>query len=169
MSDSVSVSEGTETTKRVAQSDWVGLRPDANGRVQARVWAPKAAALSVVVEGGAETPLAKDAHGYFTGEVAGARAGDRYRLRLDNALLADPASRFQPEGVHGPSQIVDDAAFAWQHDQWDLPPRREWVIYELHVGSFTQEGTFAAIIPHLPYLQDLGVTAIEIMPVSQFP
>lgn len=153
----------------VEQPSWVGVRPQEDGAIQARVWAPEASHLSVVIEDQAtEIPLTKDAHGYFGGNVAGARMGDRYRLRLDGALLADPASRYQPEGVHGPSQIVN-SQYAWQHDVWPLPSRREWVIYELHVGSFTEAGTFAAIIPHLPYLQDLGVTAIEIMPVAQFP
>jgi maltooligosyltrehalose trehalohydrolase len=122
----------------------------------------------VLEDQGTEVPLTRDAFGYFSGEVTGAQAGDCYRLRLDGDLLADPASRFQPDGVHGPSQIVDSGAFPWQHDTWQLPPHRDWVIYELHVGSFTEEGTFAAIIPHLPYLQDLGVTAIELMPVAQF-
>ena len=147
----------------------VGLFPDEAGRIQAHVWAPEATSLRVVLEDqGTEIPLTKDEQGYFTGEVDSARVGDRYRLRLDGDLLADPASRSQPEGVHGPSRIVDSAAFPWQHDSWQLPPRRDWVIYELHVGSFTEEGTFTAIIPHLPYLQDLGVTAIELMPVAQF-
>jgi maltooligosyltrehalose trehalohydrolase len=146
------------------------VRPDAAGQIQAHVWAPEVTSLSVLLEdGGIEIPLKKDEQGYFSGEVAGARVGDRYRLRLDGNLLADPASRFQPAGVHGPSQIVDSTAFPWQHDTWQLPPRRDWVIYELHVGSFSEEGTFEAIIPHLPYLQDLGVTAIELMPVAQFP
>ncbi len=150
--------------------NWVGVRPQGNGTIQARVWAPEAAHLSVVLEDrDREIPLAKDDHGYFSGEVTGAQVGSRYRLRLDDALLADPASRSQPEGVHGPSQIVESAAFSWRHEAWRLPPRREWVIYELHVGSFTEAGTFAAVIPHLPYLQDLGVTAIELMPVADFP
>jgi maltooligosyltrehalose trehalohydrolase len=147
----------------------IGVCPDATGRIQACVWAPEASSLSVVLaDRDLEIPLTRDEHGYFTGEVTGARVGDRYWLRLDGELLADPASRFQPEGVHGPSQIVDSAAFAWQHDRWQLPPRRDWVIYELHVGTFTEEGTFPAIVKHLPYLQDLGVTAIELMPIAQF-
>jgi maltooligosyltrehalose trehalohydrolase len=151
------------------QPTWIGVQPGADGRVQARVWAPEASSLSVVLEDrDIEISLAKDAHGYFSGKVPGAQVGDRYRLRLDDALVADPASRFQPEGVQGPSQIVD-SQFPWQHEAWPLPPRQEWVIYELHVGSFTEAGTFATIIPHLPYLQDLGVTAIELMPVAQFP
>src|SRR5690349_19504278 len=127
--------------EEIGQLTRVGVLPDRTSQVQARVWAPEASNLSVVLEDqGSEIPLTKDAHGYFGGEVTGARVGDRYRLRLDDMLLADPASRFQPEGVHGPSQIVDSASFPWQHDTWPLPPHREWVIYELHVGSFTEEG-----------------------------
>ena len=153
----------------VEQPTWVGVRPQDDGVIQASVWAPEAAHVSIVLEHrGIEIPLTKDAHGYFSGEVTGAQVGDQYRLRLDDALLADPASRFQPAGVHGPSQITD-SAFPWQHETWQLPPRQEWVIYELHVGSFTEEGTFSAVIPHLAYLRDLGVTAIELMPVTQFP
>ncbi len=118
-----------------------------------------------------EIPLTGEDRGYFSAVLPGAGAGTRYRFRLgDNeTLLADPASRFQPEGVHGPSQIVDPAAFSWQVDAWQMPPFRDWVIYELHVGTFTAEGTFEAIIPRLPYLKDLGLTAIELMPVAQFP
>lgn len=156
------------STAETEQVTWVGVLPDSTGRILGRVWAPEASRLSVVLEDrDIEIPLARDAHGYFCGEVSGASVGDQYRLRLDDALLADPASRFQPEGVHGPSQIVD-SQFPWQHEAWSLPPRREWVIYELHVGSFTEKGTFGAIIPHLPYLRDLGVSAIELMPVAQF-
>lgn len=159
----------TENRERQT-ANGVGVRPDGDGRILAHVWAPEVNSLSVVLEDqGTEISLTKDAQGYFTGEVTGAQVGNRYRLRLDGELLADPASRFQPEGVHGPSQIVDGTAFPWQHDTWQLPLHRDWVIYEIHVGSFSEEGTFEAIIPHLAYLQDLGVTAIELMPVTQFP
>ena len=151
----------------------VEILPD--GTVHARVWAPHAETVSVVLEEGPgapgeAAPLAAEERGYFAGALPGAGPGTRYRFRLDGGEpLADPASRLQPEGVHGPSQIVDPAAFAWKVDDWHLPPLRDWVIYELHVGTFTPEGTFAAVIPHLPYLKDLGVTAIEIMPIAQFP
>jgi maltooligosyltrehalose trehalohydrolase len=153
----------------------VGLEVLNDGSVHARVWAPNAKAVAVVLEAGpgarAEAPLHPEERGYFAGLIPGAGPGTGYRFRLDGggALVADPASRFQPEGVHGSSAVVDPASFAWQVDRWPVPPLRDWVIYELHVGTFTPEGTFAAIVPHLPYLKDLGVTAIELMPIAQFP
>jgi maltooligosyltrehalose trehalohydrolase len=157
----------------------VGVEVLPDGAVHTRVWAPHARQVGVVLESGpgaeASTPVAialqSEARGYFAGMLPGAAAGTRYRLRLDEeaVLLPDPASRFQPEGVHGPSEVVDPATFAWEVDVWALPPFREWAIYELHVGTFTAEGTFEAIIPRLPYLRDLGVTAIELMPIAQFP
>ncbi|MGH2615759.1 MAG: malto-oligosyltrehalose trehalohydrolase [Thermomicrobiales bacterium] len=164
---------GTPQRRRAA-----GVEILADGSAHARVWAPYANDVAVVLEGGPgaghqdrQVHLSPQERGYFAGGLPGAGAGTRYRLRLDgdDALLADPASRLQPEGVHGPSEIVDPAAFAWEVDAWDLPSFRDWVIYELHVGTFTPEGTFAAIAPRLPYLKDLGVTAIELMPIAQFP
>ncbi len=159
----------------------VGVEILPDGTAHARVWAPHAERVAVVLEGGlgatpegqepAEIPLTPEERGYFSGALPDAGPGTRYRLRLgdDGTLVADPASRFQPDGVHGPSEIVDPAAFPWAVDTWRVPPFREWVIYELHVGTFTAEGTFDAVIPRLPALKDLGVTAIEIMPVAQFP
>jgi len=115
-------------------------------------------------------PLAPAADGTHTGEVPGARAGDRYGISLDGgAPLPDPASRFQPEGVHGPSEIVDPGRFPWTDDGWCGVPLERLVLYELHVGTFTPEGTFAAARARLPYLRDLGVTAVELMPVADFP
>ncbi len=152
----------------------VEVLPD--GAVHARVWAPYARSVSVVLEEGPGSErdpqeLTAEGRGYFSGVLAGAGPGTRYRLRLDDdqALIADPASRSQPEGIHGPSEVVDPAAFAWEVDAWEVPPRQDWVLYELHVGTFTPEGTFEAIIPRLPYLRDLGITVIELMPIAQFP
>ena len=152
----------------------VELLPD--GSVHARVWAPHAQRVSVLLEAGPGSRrdpvvLATEARGSFSGVLPGAGPGTRYRLRLDDdqMLMADPASRLQPEGVHGPSEVVDAAAFGWEVDAWEIPPFHDWVLYELHVGTFTPEGTFAAIIPRLPYLRELGVTAIELMPIAQFP
>ena len=151
----------------------VEVLPD--GAVHARVWAPQAREVSVVWQHNGEneriTPLAAEERGYFSGFLPGAAAGTRYRFQLDGDtnLAADPASRFQPQGVHGPSGVVDPAAFAWTCQDWIVPPLQEWVIYEIHVGTFTPEGTFDAVIPHLPYLKDLGVTTLELMPIAQFP
>ena len=156
----------------------VGVEVLSDGTVHARVWAPTSVAVTAILAAGPGTvdgtpvPVILDAEerGYFSGILPGADAGTHYQFRLDEAaILPDPASRLQPHGVHGASEIVDPARFAWQVDRWTLPPFDQWVIYELHVGTFTPEGTFAAIIPHLPYLKDLGVTTLELMPVAQFP
>ena len=110
-------------------------------------------------------------HGYFDVTVSGTEPGARYRYVLDGQKeRPDPASRFQPDGVHGPSEVIDPDAFQWSDDDWTGLPFQQLVIYELHVGTFTKEGTFQAIIPFLEYLRnDVGITAIELMPVAQFP
>jgi maltooligosyltrehalose trehalohydrolase len=136
-----------------------------------RVWAPAARTVEVVDESGARMPLPLEAEddGYFSGVMAEARPGMLYRLRLDAAHgFPDPASRYQPQGPHGPSEIVDASEFRWTDTSWTgLAPQRQ-VIYELHVGTFTREGTYAAAEAHLPYLKDLGITVIELMPVNEF-
>ncbi len=102
--------------------------------------------------------------------VAGVGHGDRYRFRLDGGdWLADPASRWQPDGVHGPSAVVDESVFRWHDDAWTGVALDDTVLYELHVGTFTAEGTFDAAIRHLPRLHELGITTIEVMPVAAFP
>lgn len=102
--------------------------------------------------------------------VTGARAGDRYAFSIDNSdLRPDPASRFQPEGPHRPSEIIDPGVFRWREAAWAGRPARELTIYELHVGTFTPQGTFAAASERLRDLHDLGVTAVELMPVAEFP
>jgi maltooligosyltrehalose trehalohydrolase len=107
--------------------------------------------------------------GYFHAVVDGVSAGALYRYRLDNDKeRPDPASRYQPRGVQGPSQIVDNR-FDWTDSKWTGIPFEKYVFYELHVGTFTPQGTFDAIVPRLPTLKDLGVTAVELMPVAQFP
>jgi maltooligosyltrehalose trehalohydrolase len=143
------------------------------GGTRFRVWAPKAESLSVRLLSGETSrtvPLRAEADGYFVGIVAGARAGDRYFYRFtDGSERPDPASRFQPLGVHGPAQIVDRCSFPWSDANWQGLPLEEYVIYELHVGAFTAEGTFESVIHRLDYLTELGVTAVELMPVAQFP
>jgi maltooligosyltrehalose trehalohydrolase len=113
-------------------------------------------------------PLQQDESGYWQ-ETVNADPGTLYVYQLDGSLeRPDPASHYQPEGVHGSSQVVDHH-FDWTDESWQGIPLKDLIIYELHVGTFTPEGTFESIIPRLSYLQDLGITAIEIMPVAQFP
>ncbi len=108
-------------------------------------------------------------HGWFEGQVEGVGAGARYRYRLpDGRLLPDPASRFQPEGVHGPSLVVDPARYQWADAGWQAPPLQDLTFYEMHVGTFTPAGTFSAVAERLPYLRDLGIGALELMPVADF-
>jgi maltooligosyltrehalose trehalohydrolase len=113
--------------------------------------------------------LHRTAPGIFEGLVPGGAAGDQYSFRIDDGpLRPDPASRFQPRGVHGPSEVVDPARFEWSDDGWRGCSARDLVVYELHVGTFSPEGTFAGARGQLPLLRDLGVTAIELMPVADF-
>src|SRR6185295_51572 len=108
---------------------------------------------------------------YFSGLVAEAAADSLYRFRLDDEtmLFPDPASRYQPQGVHGPSQVVDPSAFRWTDDAWRGQELAGQVLYELHVGTFTPEGTYAAAMLELPRLRETGITTIELMPVAEFP
>jgi maltooligosyltrehalose trehalohydrolase len=146
------------------------LAPD-GGRF--RVWAPRHSAVSVVLESGyavGEHALSAESHGYFAATVARAKAGDRYRFRLgEGEAYPDPASRFQPEGPHGPSEVVDPSAFEWTCRDWAGVALTAVVLYEMHIGTFTREGTWAAAIEQLPELAALGVTVLEVMPVHEFP
>jgi len=137
--------------------------------VDFRVWAPRAESVEVVLDSGGGTPLVREAGGYFAGRLT-ARVGARYRYCLDGrAAYPDPASRRQPEGVHGPSEIVDPAAFAWTDAGWPGLGATGQVIYELHVGTFTRTGTWAAAARELPELAAAGITVVELMPVAEFP
>jgi maltooligosyltrehalose trehalohydrolase len=139
----------------------------------ARVWAPACRTVDLVLEprasGSRSTfPMAREGEGFFEGSID-ARAGDRYRFRLNGTTLRpDPASRFQPDGPHGPSEIVDPSAFAWTDASWGGISADGQVLYELHVGTFTREGTWRAAMDQLPALADLGITAIEMMPIAEF-
>ena len=136
-----------------------------------RVWAPDADRLTLVLDReDAPRPMDAVGDGYFEATVDDAGPGTRYRIGLDDMdPFPDPASRFQPEGVHGPSQVVAPSAYAWSDSNWGGLAREELVFYELHVGAFTGPGTFKAVQERLSYLQTLGVTAIELMPVHDFP
>jgi maltooligosyltrehalose trehalohydrolase len=143
------------------------------GGVRFRVWAPERREVEVCVETAAREAthaLRKDAEGFFGGVVAGLSPGDLYRFRLDGeGPFPDPASRFQPRGVHGPSEVVNPSAFAWTDTGWRGVPLERLVAYELHVGTFTPSGTFAGVAEKLPHLVDLEVTALELMPLADFP
>ena len=151
------------------------VAPD--GAVTFSIWAPRAEALTVRLLGPdgaarAEVPMARAADGVFTARVeAGvAPVGSDYVYLLPGVgPRPDPVSRHQPAGVHGPSRVVAPGAFRWSDGGWRGLPLGELVFYELHVGTFTPEGTFAAVAGKLPYLRDLGVTALELMPVAAFP
>lgn len=146
----------------------LGATPVGDGSVEVRAWAPRARSLGVLIAD-RQHELGPAGDGVFEARVPG-RAGDDYWLLLDGERrLADPCSRHQPRGTLGPSRVVDSAAFRWSDGDWQPPAAGELVVYELHVGAFSDEGTFEAAIPHLGRLRELGVTAIELMPVAAFP
>jgi maltooligosyltrehalose trehalohydrolase len=119
--------------------------------------------------GGMRLPMTKDTHGYFFIDVPGVRSGDRYFFAPDDGeAYPDPASNYQPEGVDGPSEVVDHPAFTWTDEGWRGLPFEELVLYEVHVGAFTAEGTFSAMIHRLDDLMELGVNGIQLMPVAQW-
>lgn len=140
-----------------------------------RCWAPTARRIDLLIEGGIrgaprrqEFTTTRD--GWFETLARGIGAGARYRFRIDDEIdVPDPASRFQPEGVTGPGEILDPGAFKWQGSDWRGREWHEAVLYELHVGTFTREGTYAAAIPRLDELADVGITAIELLPLNTFP
>ena len=150
-----------------------GAQFTAAGKVRFRLWAPAARQVDVILYdagGGQLLGMRSLPGGWFALETAAARAGSLYRFRLDGVReVADPASRCNPQGVHGPSEVIDATAFAWDDEGWRAPPWPTAVIYELHVGTFTAEGTFAAVAARLEHLAHLGVTALELMPVAAFP
>lgn len=153
-----------------------GAQRHSNGDVRFRLWAPTAQRVDLCLEPetagerGGIMPLTALEDGWFELVTDRARVGDLYRYQIDGKFkVADPASRYNPQDVQGPSQIIDPDVFAWRDAHWRGRPWEEAVIYELHVGAFTPEGTFAAVKERLDYLVQLGVTAIQLMPVADFP
>ena len=154
----------------------IGAEVQPGGGVDFRVWAPRR--RQVVVDYG-DSPeaitqslvLDADPGGYYSGFAPQAQSGTRYGFRLDDdpKRYPDPASRFQPDGVHGLSEVIDPHAFAWHDVAWRGLPLRGQVLYEVHLGTFTPEGTWSAAAREIPRLRELGVTLIEIMPVAEFP
>jgi maltooligosyltrehalose trehalohydrolase len=140
----------------------LGAVPRGDGTAELAMWAPACDRVSVRARD--EFALERD------GELwVGRFEGDEYLLVADGAAWPDPCSRWQPEGVTGPSRVLDTGAFKWSDDGWNGVALDDLVIYELHVGTFSEEGTFEGVIPQLPGLRELGVTAIELMPVATFP
>jgi maltooligosyltrehalose trehalohydrolase len=141
--------------------------------VRFRVWAPHRKQVELVLlDGGRRRGIAmqREEHGYFVHQEPNVAEGQRYAYRLDNGPeRPDPASLWQPDGIHQPSAVLRPERFAWTNHAWQGVPREDLVFYELHAGTFTPEGTLDAVIPRLPALRELGVTAVELMPVAQFP
>ncbi len=140
------------------------------GSVRFRLWAPAAKAVELAIVDGPTLAMDGADGGWFELVTAAARTGTRYRYRIDGGMaVSDPASRFQPEDSHGPSEVVDPGAYRWRHPGWRGRPWHETVLYELHVGTFSPAGTFAGVAERLDELVALGVTVVELMPLSDFP
>ncbi len=145
----------------------LGATPAASGRFDFRCWAPGPADVRLRLHG-ADAAMEPAGHGVYE-LTAPASAGDDYAFVLDGAPLPDPATRWQPAGLRGPSRTLDPRDFAWTDGGYDPPALGDLVVYELHVGTFSAPGTFDGAIEHLPALSELGVNAIEVMPVAEFP
>lgn len=134
------------------------------------VWAPFKKKVQVVLKDKEDVELKKNNHGYWVGDIKGVLPGSLYKYRLDGEQeFPDPASRSQPLGVHSWSQVIDSNNYSWGDKSWKGLPLSEMIIYELHVGTFTPDGTFEAVIDKLDHLLELGINTIEILPISQFP
>jgi maltooligosyltrehalose trehalohydrolase len=159
------------TTRRIHRMPFGAECRD--GSTLFRLWAPAASTVDVVLgvdDDARGVAMARRDDGWFERELDDARAGTRYRFRIDRGMLVpDPASRANPDGVHAASAVVDPAAYAWRDGAWVGRPWREAIVYELHVGTFTSQGTFDAAIARLDDLAELGVTAVELMPLAAFP
>jgi maltooligosyltrehalose trehalohydrolase len=142
-----------------------------DGGVHFRVWAPSRKSVEVVIPDRYVIPLEHEDGGYFSGLVAPAERDTQCQFRLDRShkVLPDPASRFQPQGPHGPSQVVDSVTYRWRDGTWTGVDIRGQIVYEMHIGTFTREGTWNAARQRLPEMAETGITLLEIMPVADFP
>ena len=154
----------------VVSRTW-GAQLASDGQVHFSLWAPAAETVSLSLIGRPSLlPMQRENDGWHRVVTDQAAAGSLYWFVLPNGMcVPDPASRFQPQDVAGPSEVIDPRAYVWQHDEWRGRPWEEAVVYELHIGAFTAEGTFRAAIDKLPHLKELGITALEVMPVGDFP
>lgn len=148
----------------------IGTEHRADGTTHFRVWAPfaKKVRLKIVHPEENTYEMKEEESAYWWLELKDADPGTRYFYLLDGEAFPDPASRFQPEGVHGPSEVVSPD-FNWEDKQWKVPAFKDFILYELHTGTFSQEGTFDGVIQHLNHLKETGINAISLMPVAQFP
>lgn len=154
----------------------IGAEVQDAGGVHFRVWAPRSRTVVVQFYDQSQpgkvvrsAELHAEEQGYFSGLLEEAKTGELYKLKLDHGTFPDPASRFQPEGPHGPSQIVDGSKFPWTDQQWAGLPLKDLVLYESHIGTFTAAGTWRSAMEQLPELKRLGVNALEVMPIAEFP
>ncbi|HST19646.1 MAG TPA: alpha-amylase family glycosyl hydrolase, partial [Blastocatellia bacterium] len=166
------MSDGKEHARRLP----VGAEALPEGGAHFRVWAPRRKNVKVIIEaqGGREQQvieLGSEPDGYFSGTANAANDGALYRFKLDTdeKLYPDPASRFQPDGPHGPSQIIDPSRFEWTNTDWPGVRLKGQVIYEMHIGTFTREGTWESASRELEELARVGITIIEVMPLHEFP
>ena len=167
--DVLTPSEGEDGSCRRSHAMPHGAEIQPDGGVRFRLWAPSAESIEVELDGTSKLPMNAQPDGWFELVSNEAKAGTRYRYLLpDGMKVPDPASRFQPEDVAGPSEVVSPLAHVWHDTGWRGRPWSDAVIYELHVGAFTAAGTFRAAINRLDHLVELGVTAIEIMPIADF-
>jgi maltooligosyltrehalose trehalohydrolase len=148
----------------------LGAQYNTNEPCEFTVWSPEAEEVQLMLSNREPVSMNKNPLGYWSVKVEDVHPGDLYMFKLDNNNpYPDPASMHQPDGVHGASQVIDHQAFQWDDGNWNNIPLEDFIIYELHVGTFTPEGTFDAVIGKLNHLKELGINAIELMPVSQFP
>jgi maltooligosyltrehalose trehalohydrolase len=169
----IATAQAAAATHSIVSRRHCGAVSLGDGRVRWRVWAPKLPKLNLVLLDGDDReviPMTPEADGYYVAEWKGVHEGQKYKFCHDGfECRADPCSLWQPDGVTGPSAVFLPERFPWADQNWRGVPRQDLVIYELHVGTFTAAGTFEAVIPRLEELKELGVTAIEVMPVAQFP
>lgn len=147
----------------------IGLNVTSEGVADIEIWAPLANIVKIVINENKSTELNKSQFGFWKLNQLPVNNGDRYKISVDDILLTDPLSLSQPDGVHAASEVFDPKLYKWTDNHWQGIFLQDLIIYELHTATFTEDGTFDGIIPKLDYLKDLGITAIELMPVAQFP
>ena len=148
----------------------VGINFTKEDEATINIWAPLAEKVEIEVEGEDRIGLHKSDYGYWSGSTDKIKEGTKYKIAVDDkTLLPDPTSLSQPGGVHNSSEAIDLNSFEWNNNSWNNIQLEDYIIYELHTGTFTAEGTFHAIESKLDHLKELGSTAIEIMPAAQFP